>query len=537
MLAFNEEKVELNDHKVWLMKQLNSVNADIVLIKRRLKLATKQSEHLAFQDDIMSHRAKMNKVIDKEREKERARKKEIARLTHYSKILLRMKERLWKEQSVFKRTMETYENAMTAQSEEKRDITDVYRKVRYWKKNTEQKLKNLKVATAERVSKSLEKVADLEQIVAAREATWNSYKEEEAEKVVQKKKAKDTAKAGELTAHLSGLASRQKIRDMNEQAEVYQEAFRRIRLVAGLTYEHEIINRFEHQHEYLQEMDDKIVFLRNQVAKIKEQQEQMKKKRDKDRFAGKGKKKKDKNSIIDKLQSNLAKLQAEKHHIKVTSRRHSKMLIEFGQSIDHTRSAMQWISLPPQPHHPDDEVPAVPVSELLRRVNQIDRKLTKMLNALFPETHDGEELMPRVADKAVLGKLIEDMVTDNSNNVRVVPEAERQANFLQQQTPSSKKRHKRNTEKQEKQEAALRAKAHEARLRRKAIRSGLPLEEVRKQYELIPKDHMDIVMDRISLKKQATTFERKARKIDARRAVEPLNAQGIQSRSAQPELR
>ena len=120
-----------------------------------------------------------------------------------------MKERLWKEQSVFKRTMETYENAMAAQSEEKRDITDVYRKVRYWKvctqtlcsslsggspcflsqqKNTEQKLKNLKVATAERVSKSLDKVADLEQIVAAREATWDSYKEEETEKIVKKKK-------------------------------------------------------------------------------------------------------------------------------------------------------------------------------------------------------------------------------------------------------------------------------------------------------------------------------------------------------------
>ena len=57
---------------------------------------------------------------------------------------------------------------------------------------------------------------------------------------------------------------------------MYQAAFRKIRLVAGLTYEHEIIDRFEHQHAYLQEMDDKIVFLRNQVAKIKQQQEQMK---------------------------------------------------------------------------------------------------------------------------------------------------------------------------------------------------------------------------------------------------------------------
>ena len=57
---------------------------------------------------------------------------------------------------------------------------------------------------------------------------------------------------------------------------MYQAAFRKIRLVAGLTYEHEIIDRFEHQHAYLQEMDDKIVFLRNQVAKIKQLQEQMK---------------------------------------------------------------------------------------------------------------------------------------------------------------------------------------------------------------------------------------------------------------------
>ena len=74
-----------------------------------------------------------DEIIEGEREKERQRKKEIARLTHYSKILLRMKERLWKEQSVFKRTMETYQNAMTAQSEEQRDIADTFRKVRYWK--------------------------------------------------------------------------------------------------------------------------------------------------------------------------------------------------------------------------------------------------------------------------------------------------------------------------------------------------------------------------------------------------------------------
>ena len=47
-----------------------------------------------------------------------------------------MKERLWKEQSVFKRTMETYENAMTAQTEEMRDIAATYRKVRYWKVRT-----------------------------------------------------------------------------------------------------------------------------------------------------------------------------------------------------------------------------------------------------------------------------------------------------------------------------------------------------------------------------------------------------------------
>lgn len=59
--------------------------------------------------------------------------------------------------------------------------------------------------------------------------------------------------------------------------------------------------------------------------------------------------------------------------------------------------------------------------------------------------------------QAVLGKLIEDMVTDNSNNVRVVPEAERQANFILQQKPTSKKRNKRSTEKQEKEEAALRS--------------------------------------------------------------------------------
>ena len=60
------------------------------------------------------------------------------------------------------------------------------------------------------------------------------------------------------------------------QVEVYMEAFRQIRLITGLSYEHEIIDRYEHQHAYLKDMDDKIVFLRSQISKIKKEQEQMK---------------------------------------------------------------------------------------------------------------------------------------------------------------------------------------------------------------------------------------------------------------------
>jgi len=545
LYAFNDERVQLNQHKVWLMKQLNSVNGDIVLIKKRLKLANQQSQHLEFQDDIMSHRAKMNKIIDEEREKERQRKKEIARLTHYSKILLRMKERLWKEQSVFKRTMETYQNAMTAQSEEQRDIADTFRKVRYWKKVTERKLKNLKEATAAKVGQSLEKVADLEQIFKAREQTWKNFKDEEAHKVEVKKKVTDKAKAKDLASHMTGLASRHKIHDMNDKVEVYMEAFRQIRLITGLSYEHEIIDRYEHQHAYLKDMDDKIVFLRSQISKIKKEQEQMKKKRDKDRFKGKGKDKKKRNSKIDILQNTLTKMKSEKSSQKINFARYSKMLIEFGQSIDHTRGAMQWITLPPEHHHPDEDVPAVPVSELLRRVNQIDRKLSKMLNALFPESEDGTVKTALVADKAVLSRLIEDMVQDNANNVRILPKAERLANFLRDAaTPRGKKvnviKNNRVEAQQKETEAAFRAKEHEARLRRKAVRKGLTLEEVRKQYELIPHEHIDNVLDRDSLKTQATNFERKARKLERRTSVtlpKLPGGGGSHARSSKPELK
>lgn len=57
----------------------------------------------------------------------------------------------------------------------------------------------------------------------------------------------------------------------------------------------------------------------------------------------------------------------------------------------------------------------------------------------------------------MLDQLIEDMVKDNSNNVRVVAEAERLANFLVDKKPVVKKKKKRDTEKQEKEEAALRS--------------------------------------------------------------------------------
>jgi len=343
---------------------------------------------------------------------------------------------------------------------------------------------------------------------------------------------------------MTGLASRHKIHDMNDKVEVYVEAFRKIRLITGLTYEHEIIDRYEHQHAYLKDMDDKIVFLRSQIGKIKKEQAAMKKKRDKDRFKGKGKDKKKRNSKIDILQNTLNKMKTEKGSMKINFKRYSKMLIEFGQSIDHTRGAMQWITLPPEHHHPDEDVPAVPVSELLRRVNQIDRKLSKMLHALFPESED-DNATSLVADKAVLSKLIEDMVEDNANNVRVLPEAERLANFLRETTvPSGKKvnviKNNRVEAQQKETEAAFRAKEHEARLRRKAVRKGLTLEEVRKQYELIPHEHIHNVLDRDSLKTQATNFERKARKLERRTSVtlpKLPGGGGSHARSSKPELK
>lgn len=269
----------------------------------------------------------------------------------------------------------------------------------------------------------------------------------------------------------------------------------------------------------------------------------MRKKRDKDRFKGKGTDQKKRNTKIDILQNTLDKMKAEKVSMKINSKRYSKMLIEFGQSIDHTRAAMQWITLPPEHHHPDEDVPAVPVSELLRRVNQIDRKLSKMLNTLFPESDD-ENATALVADKEVLGKLIEDMIQDNANNIRILPEAERLANFLRETTlPGGKKvniiKNNRVEAQQKEAEAAFRAKEHEARLRRKAVRSGMTLEEVRKQYELIPHEHIDNVLDRDSLKTQATNFERKARKLE-RRSVKLPNLPGgggSHARSSKPELK
>lgn len=269
----------------------------------------------------------------------------------------------------------------------------------------------------------------------------------------------------------------------------------------------------------------------------------MKKKRDKDRFKGKGKQQKNRNSKLDNLQSTLSKMKAEQSYIKSNFSRYNKMLIEFGQSVDHTRGAMQWITLPAQHAHPDEETPAVPVSELLRRVNQIDRKLTKMLNALFPASDD-DDSTALVADKDVLGQLIEDMIQDNANNVRIIPEAERQANFLlDPATPVVEQPKSSRADAQRKEsDAAFRAKQHEARLRRKAVRSGMTIEEVRKQYELIPHEHMDSVLDRDSLKKQATNFERKARKLERRTSVKLPNLPGALSggslaRSSKPELK
>merc|ERR1712007_323317 len=103
----------------------------------------------------------------------------------------------------------------------------------------------------------------------------------------------------------------------------------------------------------------------------------------------------------------------------------------------------------------------------------------------------GDDSTALVADKAELGQLIEDMIMDNSNNIRIVPEAERMANFLVEKQPSRKKKKRKvDDEVQKQNEAAFRAKSHEARLRRKALLSGMTMEDVRKRYDLIPNEHM-----------------------------------------------
>ena len=57
----------------------------------------------------------------------------------------------------------------------------------------------------------------------------------------------------------------------------------------------------------------------------------------------------------------------------------------------------------------------------------------------------------------MLGQLIEDMIKDNSNNIRIVPESERLANFVREPKPARGAKHKRDNEAQEKREAAFRS--------------------------------------------------------------------------------
>eukprot|EP00750_Incisomonas_marina_P008216 INCI15370.1.p1 GENE.INCI15370.1~~INCI15370.1.p1 ORF type:complete len:718 (+),score=189.83 INCI15370.1:291-2444(+) len=255
---FHKKVSHLKTLKVDLIESIDAVDRRIRERKEHCRDLKETHKQLCFQDNIMTERREYRDKIQHEKDRLEKVTLESARLEHYKRTLDAMLLRLHNHQITFVRTQKTYKRAVALQRREADEVSEIAAEVRAERDEAEAALKALKRKMRRKEETWMAKIKELQGMAKQREKLLRDMEEQQRE---LKRRAKDRRRqqsATETRQHLNSALTKGKLGAFNAHVRAHEMAFTKIRMVTGLQNEGEILERYENQQAYLEDIEAKI---------------------------------------------------------------------------------------------------------------------------------------------------------------------------------------------------------------------------------------------------------------------------------------
>lgn len=559
-LTFHKQHDAVQARKVELIESIDAVDKKIKERKEHNRDLREKSKQLDFQDNIMSERRAYRRKIDHENERLRKVMLESARLTHYKQTLDHMVTRLHKQQITFVRTLNTYNKAVALQRREADDVKEMADESNEERLAAETQLRDLKRKTRRKEEAWMSKIKELQQVSKQRELLVRQM-DEQQELLAKRARDSNLRQTAARTGEQFAVAlTRGKLGAFTQHVRVHEQAFEKIRMVTGLKSEDEILTRWDNQQEYLNEIESKIQDLAQERQAVEERVNILRSELDVQVPAGGASAEgqddgptQTNKAIEAALTSEYEKVSSNSKSAQQDLQRLALMVVSLRQGCGNimteannaAKSAGIAAAEETTPSgEPSEKDPAV--SMLERAVDKISDFLQELITSVTETKPDIERIDLDALTIAQHQAQTSALVTSNGNNIRIAAKSKwrRQnaavdRNWAQNNVEdeadkpdisgvealnpfgesSGKKRKgrgsKHNAPKLDDAKLAIQAKMEadfDQRLKRLSLRTGKSPSEVREDLRLIPRHHVDQVMDRRAMKYAAINLVRKVQK-------------------------
>ena len=288
MLNETSDEIErLREDLVALTKEMNLTQAKVTETEIKTQHQKRELENLLFQDDIMQQRVERGRKIQALKDRLQHSEEQAQELSRYTRTLKRMMERIWKEQVTYERTLDSYMQVLQAQKHETEEIEELARRMKYLRHVTQRKLVQKREELYDTEALRGQQLNELRQVARARESIAEQFAHMQNEQQKKLKQAQRNRASTKMLDNWQRSTNARKMQDVEQELEDLMDKFRRIELVTGLKTEAAIVHRYFHQDEYCREMEQKVIFLRGQIAKANARARKLRSLQDNDKYFGK----------------------------------------------------------------------------------------------------------------------------------------------------------------------------------------------------------------------------------------------------------
>lgn len=255
---FQKKVGHLKTLKVDLIESIDAVDRQIRERKDHCRDLKETHKQLCFQDNIMTERREYREKIQHEKDRLEKVTLESARLEHYKRTLDAMLLRLHNHQITFVRTQKTYKRAVALQRREADEVSEIAAEVRAERDEAEAALKALKRKMRRKEEAWMAKIKELQGMAKQREKLLRDMEEQQRELNRRAKDRRRQQSATETRKQFNSALTKGKLGAFNAHVRAHEMAFTKIRMVTGLQEEGEILERYENQQAYLEDIEAKI---------------------------------------------------------------------------------------------------------------------------------------------------------------------------------------------------------------------------------------------------------------------------------------